>query len=586
MNISRARVWVLAWSLVLVALVAGACGGDSGDTGSGTGAADAADAADQSEAVTSTTATPEVEGAQRGGSLTVALEAETNSWRPGQGSFTSPGVNVGRALYDGIAARGADGDVHPLMAESIVPNEDLTEWTVTLRPGITFTDGTPLDAQNQKATFDTYLASEGSNLAGNLAQVAELRVDDELTYTYVLTEGNAAFLDLLAGTAGWPFSFAACQAAGDDCGSQPVGAGPFQLDSWTRDDRMVLVRNESYWRTDANGVQLPYLDQIEFRPIADEDARLATVRAGDAQVGQTLRPSLVRQAREATELESFEAIGNVGGGVIFNTLVPPVDDQRVRLGLAHALVQEDLVDILGATGLAPPQTQWFSPSSPWFSETVEEAWPTYEPDTAATLLQAYIDDPARSDGKAPGSPISVTFSCPPDPSLVELSLAYQAFWSAVGVEVQLLQIEQAPHVANAIGSPDTDPPFLGDYMINCWRNGSAADPYTTLATAFGPVATEPQNFTNYTSASIDDNLTVLRTSTDVDERYAAVESIMLELTEQVPNLWTNGTPTALYARPDVRNLAGWTIPTADGDEIVGSGVLNAEIYWAEVWLDQ
>ncbi|HSL57942.1 MAG TPA: ABC transporter substrate-binding protein, partial [Acidimicrobiales bacterium] len=364
----------------------------------------------------------------------------------------------------------------------------------------------------------------------------------------------------------------------------------FQLESWNRDDRLVLTRNESYWRTDANGTQLPYLDELVFRPIPDEDSRLATVRSGDAQVGQTLRQSLVRQAQEASEageLQTFLAIGNNGGGSIFNTLVPPVDDQRVRLGLAHALVQEDLVDILGGTGITPPQSQYFSPDSPWFSEAVDEAWPKYEPETAQALLQEYIDDPARSDGQAPGTPISVTFNCPPDPSLIEISQAYQAFWNAVGVEVELVQVEQAPHIGNAIGSPDTDPPFLGDYMINCWRMGANEDPYTTLSIAFGPVESQPQNFTNYTSETVTANIETLRTSTDFDERYAAVEAIMLEFTEQVPNLWTGGTATALYAQPNVRNLPAWTIPGPDGVEpILGSGVLNSEIYWAEVWLEQ
>src|SRR5690606_10834128 len=122
------------------------------------------------------------------------------------GSFSSPGVNVAHALYDGIAARGADGQVYPLLAESIEANEDLTEWTVTLREGITFHDGTPLDAETVKANFDEYLNVDTATTSGNLDQVVEFRIDGPLTYTYVLAESNVAFPDLLTGSIGWPFS--------------------------------------------------------------------------------------------------------------------------------------------------------------------------------------------------------------------------------------------------------------------------------------------------------------------------------------------------------------------------------------------
>ena len=350
--------------------------------------------------------------------------------------------------------------------------------------------------------------------------------------------------------------------------------------SWNRDDRLVVERYEDYWQEG-----LPYLDQITFRPIPDEDTRLGSLLSGDVDAFQTLRQSIVRQALEATdsgEIDSVLKIGNNGGGSIFNILVPPVDDARVRLGLATAINQPELVDVLGRTGIAPPQTQFFSPESPFFSEAVAEAWPTYDPETAQLLLDEYRNDPNRSDGKPVGAPIAIEYNCGPDPSLIELSQAYQAFWSAVGVDVTLNSVEQAAHIANAIGSPDSDPPFKGDYMINCWRMGGEADPYTTLSIAFGDVATEPLNFTNYTSDTLDANLEILRTSTDFDERYDAVEEIGFEFAEQVPNSWTGGIATLIGFEPDVHNVGGWVLP--DGTE--GSGITDAVERWSQVWVEQ
>jgi len=216
---------------------------------------------------------------------------------------------------------------------------------------------------------------------------------------------------------------------------------------------------------------------------------------------------------------------------------------------------------------------------------VADAWPAYDRDLAQSLLDEYVNDPNRSDGKAVGEPISVEFNCPPDPTLIEVSQGYQAMLAAVGVEVNLNQLDQATHVSNAIGSADSNPPFSGNYMINCWRMSSEADPYITLSQAFGNPATQAQNFTNYSSVTVDENIEILGTTTDIDERYAAVEAIMFEFTEQVPNLWTGGTATSLFAVPTVRNLAGWTIPVGD-QEVPGTGAAEAQTYWAQVWLEQ
>lgn len=572
---ARSRARRLSALLLAVGLVAAACGGDDdngGNAGGGTG-----------DTISSTTIASDVDEVTTGGTLVVGLEAEGTSWTPGIGSFANAQTNVATSLYDSIAARGADGTVYPYLAESIEANEDLTEWTITLRPDITFHDGTPLTADVISRNYEV-LTSASSNVAGNLSQVTELRIDDDLTYTYVLAEPNVAFPDLLVGAIGWPFSADAYEADPDGFGDSPVGAGAFQFVSWSRDAEIRLERNPNYWREDDNGQALPYVDELIFRPIPDEDARLASVRSGETQVGQTLRQSIVRQAREAAaggDIQTFESIGNNGGGAIFNTFRPPVDDLRVRQGLARAVRQDELIEILGGTGITPPQTQFFSPNSPWFSTAVEEAFPTYDAAAAQELLDAYVNDPERSDGKNPGDPIAVEFNCPPDPSLILISQGYQQMWNEVGVEVTLNQVEQGPHITNAIGA-DADPPLSGNYMINCWRAGADEDPYTTLRSAFGDPAVEATNFTNYTSENIAAQVDILGTSTDFSERYDAVENIMLELAENVPQIWTGGTATALFTTDAVRNVGGWTIPGG----IQGDGVTSATIRWSEVWLEQ
>ena len=536
--------------LVGVLLGTAACGGDDGG-----GSGSEAEGVEQDEF-------SEQGDPVEGGEITVGLEAETNSWTPGEGAFSNSGTTVAYAIYDPLMKRNTDGEVRPFLAESMEPNQDLTAWTLKLRPDIQFHDGTPLNAEALKTIFDTYLLAPTSNVRNTLADVSSLDVVDDLTVEYKLKQPNAAFPDVLTGSPGWPFSPTAAAENGPDAGANPVGTGPFKFVSWQRDSNFVVEKNEDYWQEG-----LPYLDGITFRPIPDEDTRLSSLQSGDIDVLQTLRQSTVAKAREVEGVDNYEYLGNNSGGSIINTSIPPFDDLRVRQALAYGIDQPALIEVIGGTGLTPDASQYFSPDSPFYSEQAAEAFPTYDAERAQELYDEYINDPQRSDGQPVGTNISFTYRCPPDPTLNELSQLYQSFWNQLGMDVKLETVEQAAHVQNGIAK---------DYEVQCWRVGAETDPYTTLKNAF----TEgPLNFTGYTSPAIDEGLDTLRTTTDVEERKAAVEQIGMDISENVPNLFTGYTLTDVAVRDVVKNVDGWTFP--DGAE--GDGVPGAQAMWGEVW---
>ncbi|WP_176522939.1 ABC transporter substrate-binding protein [Blastococcus aggregatus] len=535
--------------LVGLLLGSAACGGGSED-GNGD-----AEAGAVSEAV-------EAGDPVEGGSITVGLEAETNSWMPHEGTFNQPGLNVAYAIYDPLMQRSADGEVRPYLAESLEPNEDLTEWTLTLRPDVTFHDGTPLNAEALKTIFDTYLKGTGSRLAAQLAQVTSLDVVDDLTVVYKLAETNAAFPDLLVGASGWPFSPTAAAAAGPDAGANPVGTGPFTFVSWQRDSRLVVEKNANYWQEGK-----PYLDEIVFRPIPDEDTRLASLQSGDIDVMQSLRQSTVIRARDLEGVNNFEHLGSNSGGLTLNTSRAPFDDIRVRQALVHAVDQEALIEVLGGSGVTPPQTQFWSPDSAWYSEKVAESYPAYDLEKAQELYDDYVNDPERSDGKPVGTPLSFMFQCPPDPSLNELSQLYQALWQALGAQVELQATEQAAWIQDMLAR---------DYDTGCTRVGADRDPYLVFDDAF---TDGPLNMTAFQSPEIDEQLEILRTTTEVDARKAAVEEIGLILNENVPNAFSGGTLTVLATKEAIRNLDGWTFP----DDTEGNGANASTAMWGHVW---
>lgn len=551
--------------LVALSLVAAACGDDDDESPSttDTGETEAPSGNEESGA----------DDPQSGGTITVAMAAEAGGWLPSSPTSFGTSTTIAFALYDTLLVKDADGALKPFLAESIEPNEDLTEWTVKLRPGVTFHDGTALTAEVLKANFEEYLAVDGSSVASQLRDVVSVEAPDDLTFVYKLGSGNAAFPDLLTGPAGMPFSIEAARADGEDATAHPVGTGPFRFVSWQRDNQLIVEKNPDYWRDG-----LPYLDGITFRVIPDDQTRLASLDAGDVDVMQTIFPTTIARVLEQVDDGELDAVVERGAALrvtYFNTTNPPLDDKRVRRALALAADQGQIIEAFGGEELAPQATQFYGPDSPWFSEAVADAYPT-EPDLdeARRLIDDYISDPQRSDGRAAGEPVGINrYVCRQEQSLIDAALVIAEGWSKIGINVEVEQVEQAALVGMGIGGT-LDQPF-------CFQSGGGSnDPYFVFSNAFGSPDVSPQNITRFTDPRIDEQLEVLRTTTDLDERKAAVEEIGMVLVEEMPLMWNAGSSTAMAMQTNVKNADGWTLP--DGSP--GNGYGANRMMLSEVWL--
>ena len=563
----RSRGSLLAKLLVILALVsviAAACGGGKDDD-------EGADGGDKGGVVKSDDE-DDATKAKDGGTVTFGVEAESTGWQPCVDSHSESGTTVMHAIYDPIAARTEDGEVVPYLAESISANDTSTEWTVKMRSGVKFHDGTALDSAAVKNYYDA-AQQPTSRCAAAVKIIKEVQVVDPLTVKFILNSPYGPFAESLTGA--YVFSPANAAAKGADVSANPVGTGPFTFGSWERDSKLTLKKNPNYWQKG-----LPHLDEVIIKPIPDEDARLASLSSGEVDMMFTLRQQYVRQARDLGDtFKRYEFIGNNSGGSIFNTVQPPVDDKRIRKALAHAMVQKDLIKILGGEGISPETTQFFSKDSPWYSEKVAKAYPTHDVEAGKKLVTEYANDPARSDKQPVGSPVKVTFNCPPDPTLVAVAQGYQQMAKTVGIEMELKQVEQATHINNAVGKP---PYTTADYMINCWRLGGQADPDAILFNQYGVVENNASNVTNFTSPKVQELLKTGRESSDFDTRYKAYEDLGLLFDEEVPHVWTGSTAASTVAKPEIKNVAsGWIYP--DGKSKGRSE--QSFIRFAYLWLD-
>ena len=398
----RGVVFKLLVALLAVTAVASACGSDSSSDDAAPAATTAApaeetattEATSETTEAPATTATPTTTteappvGPSQGGSASLAIEAEATGLRPWEDTCSSPCYNMMQSVFDPLVSQYADGSYGPNIAKSWVSNDDYTVWTVQLQEGIAFTDGTLVTAQTIVDMFvvqQTGAASAGVIASSNLIGV-EATGEHEVTYT--LSDTNGPFMSVLSNPSlGFVFNAALVPAGDDDAmaaaANAPtgIGTGPFMVTNRDVDNKTEMERNPNYWMSDSFGTQLPYLDSVSFHPIPDEGTRLDSLASGTVTAMQTLRQSTIRDARIVAEDGSFwmfEFQGNNAGGGMFNVLVAPYDDVRVRRGLVMATRQESIIAALGGEGISEPATQLFAKDSPWYSEEAAEAYASYD----------------------------------------------------------------------------------------------------------------------------------------------------------------------------------------------------------------
>lgn len=577
--------------LMAFALVAAACGGGSeaGSDGNEPVEEDTpSTTVGGADSEVTTTAIPDVD--KFGGELVMGLEAEATGLRPWEDPCSAPCYNMGIAMFDKLMEQDIDGNVQPYLAESVSSNEDFTVWTMNLRAGVTFHNGVELTAQSIADMFPIQQA--GANSAGtvNSAGMETVEATGDLEVTYTLNKPNSAFPAFLTrNQVGFVFEAGAATADPDGL---PVGTGPFVIETRDLNNETVMVRNDSYWQSDAAGDQLPYLDSITFRPTPDEGTRLAALVSGTVNAMHTLRQSTIRDAREEDGITLLEFQGNNVGGGMYNTAVAPYDDVRVRRGLTMMNSQEKVIEALGGAGISDPATQWFSPDSPWYSEKAAAAYASFDFPAGQALVQQYVDDPERSDGKAVGEKIEVELSCPPDPTLIAgMQVIEQAWTASELVEVNLTNFDQQTHIGNALGAP---PDFVGVHGAHCWRfsseqdpsfdiNNAVAPPSPAVAEAAGiPGVVSPLNFSNYFDGEVFGAAVAAVQTDDFDERYALYESIMIKFAEDAPGWYSGHTATMIATADNVNGFNGWLLPSGD----IGIGFPAAEGRYHEVWISE
>jgi peptide/nickel transport system substrate-binding protein len=286
---------------------------------------------------------------------------------------------------------------------------------------VRFHDGTPFDSSIVKFTLERALAPDSINAQKQLFQpIDSIAAPEKLTAVVTLKQPTANFLYNM----GWGDAVMLAPASVADNKTRPIGTGPFKFARWVRGDRIELVKNPDYW----NAASIK-LERVTFRFIADPQAEIAALQAGDLDAfGNLAAVEAVDQFKRDARFRVV--IGNTEGETIvaLNNAKPPLNDVRVRRALAHAIDRKALIE--GAmSGLATPIGSHFSPLHPAYVD----------------LTGRYPYDPARAKAllaeAGHGAGLSLTLHLPPPAYARRSGEIVAAYLAQVGVKVSLIPIE-------------------------------------------------------------------------------------------------------------------------------------------------
>ncbi|MCZ7525267.1 MAG: ABC transporter substrate-binding protein [Acidimicrobiia bacterium] len=339
-----------------------------------------------------------------------------------------------------------------------------------------------------------------------------------------------------------------------DSDQNPIGTGPFKLQSRTLDNQTTFVRNEDYWRDG-----YPYLDSITFRIIPDSQTRIQALVSGEADLVTTSRISDAATLRDTPGVETFGDQSSDTAFLLVNTAKPPLDDLRVRQALAHATDREAFLATFGE-GIAELANSPWPADSKWHPDT--EPLP-YDLDRARALVDEWEAET--------GQELKVTLATNPDPYNRQVLELVQDQWKQAGIDADIETTEGTQIILDAL---------TGDYDVNLWGQYGNPDPDVDSVWWLSE-NTEglALNFARLRDEQVDTALRAAQTTDDFEERKARYQIVAERMNELIPYIWLNPVVYTVAWREDVHDAVTWDLPGGG----TGAPSLGATLSLHQIW---
>ncbi|MDP4163405.1 MAG: ABC transporter substrate-binding protein [Bacillota bacterium] len=449
-------------------------------------------------------------------------------------------------IYDTLVTFGPqDTEIHPGLATSWSNTPDGLKYTLKLQEGVKFQDGTDFNADAVVFNFNRWKTGDKEKFAYYTSQfgdvIKEVKAVDPTTVEITLSHPIAPFYKNLAMAAFAMASPAAVQKYGDKFFENPVGTGPFTFKEWKRNDKITIVKNPNYWKKG-----LPKLNQVIFRAIPDNSARLNALTSGEVDLIEGVNYSDIPQLKSNKDLQIYYRPSmNVAYLGLTNTR-GPLKNKLVRQALNYAVDKKSLIDAFYA-GAAQPAINPMPPVIAGYNKDVKDY--EFNLDKAKALLKQ-AGYPKGFSMELWAMPVSRPYM----PDGQKVAEALQANFAKIGVNAKIVSYEWGTYLDKA-SKGEADSFLLG------WT-GDNGDADNFLYVLLDQDSIGSNNYAYYKNPKVHELLVKAQSINDQAERAKLYEQAQVIIKDDAPWIPLVHSTPALAGKA---NITGY-LPHPTGSE--------------------
>ena len=428
-----------------------------------------------------------------GGSIKVGISQDLDSLDPHK-AVAAGTKEVLFNIYEGLMKPDKDGNLVEAVASDYKISDDAKVYTFTLRDGVKFHNGNDVTAEDVKYSIERCAdTSNGEPLVSAYSIIESVNILDDKTIEIRLTEPNTEFLAYMT-TAIIPKDY-------DQLDTEPCGTGPFEFESRTPQQNIVLKKNDNYWGTKA------HLDEVEFKIVADADMLVTNLKGGSIDMAMRLTTSQAAELKDGFHIE--EGTMNLVQALYLNNKVEPLNNEKVRQALCYAINPDEIMDMMAdgkgvriGTSMYPGLKKYYDDKfATYYDQDIEKA---------KELL--------KEAGYPDGFDLEITVSSADQPH-VDTAQVISEELKQIGVNVTIKPIEWEAWLEDVYANRNFQSTVVGVDASNLSAR-AMLERFTTDAQG---------NFINFSDQTYDDTFKKAISTTDEEEQvklYKEMEEIL------------------------------------------------------------